>query len=125
MCRGALTATLASVLVVLLGSNAASAATPQQIYRDLADNGRLDQRYSRADLDRALSNPTIPGYARPDKGERRPQVRPAPGPTGGADDGSAIPFSGLDLALFGVFGAPLLILAASMRRFARTRPRET
>ena len=41
-----------------------SAATPQQIYRDYADNGRLDQKYSQADLQRALRDVALQGYPR-------------------------------------------------------------
>ena len=41
---------MACAVLVLAGS--ALAATPQQIYRDYADNGRLDHKYSQADLQR-------------------------------------------------------------------------
>ena len=121
MCRGALTATLASIGALLLTANA-GAATPQQIYRDLADNGRLDRAYSRADLDRALNNPTLPAYARPEHKARTPQARPAPAavvPTDSVDDSRTLPFTGLDAALFGAVGGPLLLLVAGMRRFVR------
>src|SRR6266508_2153145 len=55
MSRGALGLTLATCALLL--ASGASAATPQQIYRDLADNGWLDRKYAQADLDRALRNP--------------------------------------------------------------------
>ena len=125
MCRGAVTATLASVLGALLLTGSAGAATPQQIYRDLADNGRLDRKYSRADIERAFgSNPSIPAYARPDQVPRTPQARPAPAvvATDSVDDGRSLPFTGLDAALFGAVGGPLLLLGAGMRRFARRTP---
>ena len=119
----ALTATVASGLGALLLAASAGAATPQQIYRDLADNGRLDQTYSRADVDRAFgSNPSIPAYAKPERAPNRPQA-PAVQPavhTASADDGRSLPFSGLDAALFVAVGGPLLLLGAGMRRFART-----
>jgi hypothetical protein len=122
MCRGALTATLASIGALLLTANA-GAATPQQIYRDLADNGRLDRAYSRADIERAFgSNPTIPAYARPEHKARTPQARPAPVavvPTDSANDSRTLPFTGLDAAFFGAVGGPLLLLGAGMRRFVR------
>ena len=124
MCRGTLTA-LATGLVVLSTAGSAGAATPQQIYRDLADNGRLDRAYSRQDLDRALRNPKIPGYTRPSLPERVPQSRPAPGTTPApARAGRTLPFTGLDFALFGAVGGPLLLLGAGMRRLARPRPTE-
>lgn len=105
----------------LLVASSAWAATPQQIYRDLADNGKLDRKYSRADVNRALRNPSIPGYARPERVGRRPQsfTPPAAEPAGGG--GGALPFTGLDLALFIAVGGPLLLIAGSMRHLARTK----
>src|SRR5439155_10559791 len=46
----------------LVFASAAIAATPTQIYRDYADNGRLDGHYSRSDLDRALKDAVLQGY---------------------------------------------------------------
>ena len=124
MRRGALTATVAAGLGALLLTANAGAATPQQIYRDLADNGRLDRTYSRRDLDKALNNPSLPAYARPERAPRTPQTRPAPAvvPKASADDGRSLPFTGLDAALFAAVGGPLLLLGAGMRRYARGTP---
>jgi hypothetical protein len=122
MCRGALTAA-AAALIALHAADIAGAATPQQIYRDLADNGRLDRTYSRADIERAFgNNPSIPSYARPVGEPRRtPQiVRPAPAEAPASDTGASLPFTGLDAALFGAVGAPLLLLGAGMRRLSRS-----
>jgi hypothetical protein len=115
---------LAVALFAATAGNAA-AAKPQQIYRDLADNGRLDRKYSRADINRALRNPTIPGYARPESLGRTPQSHylPTARPST-AGEARALPFSGLDLALFGAIGGPLLLLGGSMRRVVRTRTTE-
>lgn len=121
----ALTATVASGLGALLLAASAGAATPQQIYRDLADNGRLDRTYSRADIERAFgSNPSIPAYAKPERAPSSPQAPPvAPVvPTASAGDGRSLPFTGLDAALFGAVGGPLLLLGAGMRRYARGTP---
>jgi hypothetical protein len=121
----ALSATLASGLGALLLAASAGAATPQQIYRDLADNGRLDQTYSRADIERAFgSNPSIPAYAKP---ERTPSgVEPTPVqpsvPRASADDDHSLPFTGLDAWFFVAVGGPLLLLGAGMRRYARSTP---
>jgi hypothetical protein len=122
MSRGALGPLL--VTCALLLASGASATTPQQIYRDLADNGRLDRKYSRADVNRALRNPSIPGYARPERVARNPQAftPPAAEPSGG--DGRSLPFSGLDLALFIAIGGPLLVVAGSMRHVTRTKVTE-
>lgn len=123
MRRRALTATIASGLGALLLAASAGAATPQQIYRDLADNGRLDQKYSRADLDRALSNASLPAYTRPEQVPRTPQTRPVPTVVpASAEDRRSLPFTGLDAAFFGAVGGPLLLLGAGMRRFARGTP---
>ena len=121
MCRRALTAAVAAGVLALLAAGNAGAATPQEIYRDLADNGRLDRTYSRADIERAFgSNPTIPGYIRPARQLRTPQVRRAPEATPSADsDGSSLPFTGLDAALFGAVGGPLLLLGAGVRRLTQ------
>jgi hypothetical protein len=93
-------------------------ATPQQIYRDLADNGRLDQKYCAEAINRALHSPSLQGYERPAP-VRRPQSTFAPT---ASDNGGSLPFSGLDLALFGGVGAPLLLLGASLGRLARVKP---
>jgi hypothetical protein len=124
MCRRALTAAVASAAFALLAAGNAGAATPQQIYRDLADNGRLDRTYSRGDMERAFgSNPTIPGYIRPRKPPlRTPQGRRAPEARPSADsEGSSLPFTGLDVALFGAVGGPLLLLGAGVRRLNRVQ----
>lgn len=123
MCRGALTAA-AAASIALFAAASAGAATPQQIYRDLADNNRLDRSYSRADIERAFgSNPSIPGYVRRPvlEAQRMPQARrSAPSPTASSEpSGGPLPFTGLDAALLGIVGAPLLLLGAGMRRLAR------
>jgi len=123
MCRGAWTAAAAALIALCAAVNA-GAATPQQIYRDLADNNRLDRTYSRADIERAFgNNPSIPGYVRRPIREapRTTQVqRSAPSPAASAEAGGrSLPFTGLDAALFGIVGGPLLLLGAGMRRLAR------
>ena len=92
MCRGPI-ATVASGLGAVLLAASAGAATPQQIYRDLADNGQLDRPYSRADVDKALNNPSLPAYARPERASRTPQSRPTPAvaPKASVDDGLRCP----------------------------------
>jgi hypothetical protein len=125
MCTGLWTATTASVLCALVLAGSAAAATPQQIYSDLADNGRLDRTYSRADIERAFgSNPSIPAYARPERAAPRPQAPTAPVavPKTSVDNGRSLPFTSLDAALFGAVGGPLLLLGAGMRRLVRETP---
>lgn len=122
MCRRALTAAAAASIALLAAGNA-GAATPQQIYRDLADNNRLDGTYSRDDIERAFgSNPALPGYVRRPVAEAQrvlQQRRSAPAqPAAAEPTGLSLPFTGLDAALFALVGGPLLLLGAAMR-FAR------
>ena len=42
--------------------------------------------------------------------------------TASADDGNALPFTGLDAWLFAAVGGPLLLLGAGLRRYARSTP---
>jgi opacity protein-like surface antigen len=96
--------------------SAAVAATPTQIYRDFADNGRLDGNYSRADLNRALKDAVLQGYG-------NQNVQPALQQklaVSGAEAGG-LPFTGLDLTLMAVGGALLLLTGAGLRRLARDR----
>src|SRR5262245_38580603 len=123
--KGSLAALVAGLALVLPGG--ATAATPQQVsqrvFADLADNGRLDGEYTRAQIDRALHTPSLRGYEQPESPTiRRPaSVRPA-APSAEGGRGLSLPFSGIDLALLAVVGAPILLLGASLGRFARMRP---
>jgi hypothetical protein len=94
----------------------AAAAPPQKIYKDLADNGRLDGRYSRADIARAFN---LQRVIRTDAQRRQPASRPAvvaPRPEAARRSGRTIPFTGLDLALLTVGGGPLLLIGLGLRR---------
>ncbi|MDQ3777425.1 MAG: hypothetical protein M3310_00935, partial [Actinomycetota bacterium] len=112
--------------LALACTSSAVAASPQQIYRDLADNGRLDRAYPRADLERALNPRQV---LRTD--ERRPAS--SAGRTTPADAASLraranaserrLPFSGLDLALLVAGGGPLLLIGARLRRRVASPPR--
>jgi hypothetical protein len=124
MSRGVVGVLAAVCLLVFAGS--ASAATPQRIYRDLADNGRLDHHYSKQDINRALHMPSLQRY---ELGSNRPGQAPRrlTGSSASAPDTTrpgAIPFTGVDLALFGGVGGPLLILGAGLGRLVRVRERE-
>jgi hypothetical protein len=120
----------ATVLVaaVLLAVPSAFAATPSQIYRDFDDDGRLDGRYTRAELQTALQNPAVQGYGRRTVERRlRPEIqrkmREAPESLAAVRRSGGLPFTGLDLALLTAGGGFLLALGASMRRLARAKQR--
>jgi hypothetical protein len=124
MVRGAGLALAALALALVLAGPAASATrqqTSQKIFADLADNGRLDGHYTRAQIDRALRSPSLKGYEHPAIAPpaSNPPSRAVPSvvtPRG------SIPFSGLDLALLGAVGCPLLLLGASLGRLAHVKP---
>jgi hypothetical protein len=105
---------VASCVLVLAGP--ASAASPQTIYGDLADNGRLDGRYSDADIARAFNlQRVIRTDARQPAPTRRPAAAtPGAGPATGSD--RRIPFTGLDLALLTLGGGPMLLIGLGLRR---------
>lgn len=77
----------------VIAATGAFAATPQEIYRDYADNGRLDGQYSPADLERVLKNAAIQAYGQPATGGLPPAVEeggnPPPPPPGGTTGGTA------------------------------------
>lgn len=124
MLRGASVALASLALALVLTGPAGSATgqqTSQRIFADLADNGRLDGHYTPAQINRALHSPSLQNY------ERRQSTPPAPEPpsqavpTASTVHGS-VPFSGLDLALFGAVGVPLLLLGAMLGQLARMKP---
>jgi hypothetical protein len=103
--------------VVLMLVPAAFAATPQQIYRDYAQHGRLTQNYSRGDLLRAQRDAALQGYPR--VGVQGAIARAlgarAVRPRGG------LPFTGLDLALMTAGGVLLLGAGVGLRRLGRAK----
>jgi hypothetical protein len=110
------------VVFALVGAGSAFAATPQQIYRDLADNNRLDGKYTRADLARAFDLHQVMGT---DK--LSPNVPRKPIGVPAAADGvqapratkrseRRVPFSALDAALLVAGGGPLLLIGVGLRR---------
>ncbi len=79
----------------LVAAPGAFSATPQEIYRDYADNGRLDKAYSPADLERVLKNAAVQQYG---PGTVGGGLKPAveeeideatPGTTGGSSGGTS------------------------------------
>jgi hypothetical protein len=103
-----------------LGVSAGVSATPWQIYRDLADNGRLNHKYSAADLARAFKNPTFQGYHKPTQPAptlvRHPAGR---NPLRTTKTGGTLPFTGLDLTLITVGAVLLIALGGGLRMLVR------
>jgi hypothetical protein len=130
----------------VIAASGAFAATPQEIYRDYADNGRLDGQYSVTDLERVLKNAAVQQYGQPSGGGLPPAVEEeidngssggASGGSGGSSGGSAggqatsgvpsvtssggLPFTGLDLGLIVAGALGLILLGTALRRVARQR----
>jgi hypothetical protein len=122
--RGASAALVVFAVALVLAGPAASATrqqVTQKILSDLADNGRLDRRYTPTQIYRALDS--LETYER----ERRERKTHPPAPTPPVQpsvsaDSRSLPFSGLDLALFGAVGVPLLLLGASLGHLVRVKP---
>lgn len=112
--RPVLTALLVTA-IALVWSASALAASPQRIYEDLADNGRLDGKYSRAELSRALN---LQQVVKTDRAlPAPPAVRRRPAPASKPKRSNRrVPFTGIDAALLIVGGAPLLLIGAGLRR---------
>jgi hypothetical protein len=127
--RGAVFAVLAVVAAAV--TPAALAATPEQIYRDYADDSRLDGSYTATDLQAALQSPVVQGYGdqavvtgfRPAiQGEIAAQQQPAQAPPLEAvSEAERLPFTGLDLALLSAGGLFLLAFGVSVRRLAKAK----
>lgn len=111
---------LACVLAALIVAPGALGATPQQIYQDYARNGQLDQRYSTADLQRALDSVALQGYPRVGFRGAVEQRLAAQA----VKPGGGLPFTGLDLALFAVGGAVLLVSGATLVWLERVRAKK-
>jgi hypothetical protein len=111
-------AVAAASVLALLCAGSAYAATPQKIYRDLADNGKLDGRYTRAEVARALNLPKLVGTdARlPRKPLAETRELAAASPPKEPTDDRRIPFSAVDAALLVAGGGPLLLIGAGLRR---------
>ena len=81
---------LTLVAAALIAASGAFAATPQEIYSDYADNGKLDKAYTPADLDRALKNAAVQAYGKPGSGGLGPAVEEGKdNPSGGGAGGSS------------------------------------
>lgn len=123
-----LTAVGATAALALIGVGSASAATPQRIYRDLADNGRIDGRYSRAEIQRAFRvSPPAPTRAQRPSLARKPIGVPresTPAQSSRRTEERPLPFTALDAALLAVGAGPLLLIGARVRRRIAARPAE-
>lgn len=107
----------ACAAVALLVAPGALAASPQQIYRDYAQHGRLTHNYSRSDLERAQRDAALQGYPRVGV---QGAVQQALGARAVKTQGG-LPFTGLDLALMSAGAALLLVAGTGMRALGRAK----
>jgi hypothetical protein len=125
---------LAVGVCALVAATAATAATPREIYKDWAANGRIDGHYSTRDLLGAQKDATLQGYG---KGAFQPAVQQkvsnnsASTPTASAGvlgvsrsattpRSSTLPFTGTNLLLFAAAGILLVTIGAAVRRTNRS-----
>jgi hypothetical protein len=109
----------AGAILTLAGPAAAAPDTSQRIFSDLADNGRLDGHYTRAQINRALHSPSLRGYDRTQPVRKLTSAHRSSLP--GSSSDAPLPFSALDFALFAAVGGPLLLFGGSLGRLARVR----
>ena len=122
--------------VAALAAPGAFGATPQQIYKDFADNGRLDGRYTASELREFGRNASLQGYGALNPvagvaGQTSPVVRTATRRAGkpaqrnplrtARTTRATLPFTGVDLALMTAGGIFLLAVGGTLRRVARTK----
>lgn len=142
---GRITAALVAASVgALIAVSAGLAASPQKIYADYANNGRIDGTYSKADLQRALTSAVVQQYGHGQTQGLKPAVKTkiskntTTGTTGTKTskptkaqgvlaappvktESGGLPFTGLDLGLITLGAISLLLFGAALRRFARHR----
>src|SRR4051794_2528612 len=119
-------ALLASIVVALVATTGAMAATSNEIYKDYADNGKIDGNYTKSELQRALQDVSIQGYTKPGPKKRiKPAIQKSLDAKGtlaqtGKKTGG-LPFTGFDLGLMALGGAALLAVGASFRRLGKVK----
>jgi len=142
MRRGRILLAIATVGAVALATAAAAfAASPRQIYADMAQHGKLTKHYSTADLQRASKDAVLQGYGGVGTGGGGVQ-QPAGGTQGQGTQAVAgvagtqqtlgvgatnrtgsLPFTGIQLGVFVAVGLMLLAGGLMLRRAGRSRTR--
>jgi hypothetical protein len=125
--RGLICIAATAAVAAAFAAPGAFAASSQQIYKDYADNGKIDGHYSRADLQRALRDVQVQGYGKPSVNGGLPfAIQRALGasPSGLGTTGhpsGGLPFTGFDLALMLLGGLGLLTLGGGLRKLGRSK----
>jgi hypothetical protein len=135
---GRVAALAAGCVVALIAVSGALGASPQTIYNDYADNGKLDRTYSKRDLQGALKSAVVQQYGhgqtqglkpaiktkitkKPTTMVTKTQPKPAQGVLAATPvkKSGGLPFTGLDLGLIALGAVSLLLFGATLRRLAR------
>ena len=113
----------------LIGAPTAG-ADPSQVYRDYADNGRLDRGYSPAQVRETLQAPVVLGYGNPvanvglkNSGTGVAGVQKSVGkrPLAATRQRGQLPFTSAELTIFAIGGILLLGSGLLLRVTARER----
>ncbi|MHB8651046.1 MAG: hypothetical protein ACYDBR_12860 [Gaiellaceae bacterium] len=117
--------------IMLLTATAAIAASPRQIYGDLAAHGKLTKHYTAAELAAAAHDASIEGYGGVQVQTIQPIVqqtagathtvqRPTSGVKGATHSVGTLPFTGVQLSVFVALGLALLGGGLLLRRAGRS-----
>lgn len=104
---------LGVLAITLLMTTVALAASPQDIFNDYADNGKLDQSYTDAELRAYLNDATLHMYENPTTINRLDNV------VNSLLTRETFPFTGFQLMIAGIVAVVLVGGGVALRRFAR------
>jgi hypothetical protein len=104
---------LAVMAITLLMTTVALAATPQDIYNDYADNGKLDHHYTDAELRAYLNDATLHQYGNPTIIHRLDDV------VNDLLTRDTFPFTGFQLLIAGIVAVALVGGGIGLRRLSR------
>lgn len=104
---------LGVLAVTLLMTTAALAATPQDIYNDYADNGKLDNHYTDAELRAYLNDATLHQYG------NSTVIDPLDNLVNNMLTREEFPFTGFQLMIAGIVAAALVGGGIALRRLSR------
>jgi hypothetical protein len=104
---------LGVLAITLLMTTAALAATPQDIYNDYADNGKLDNHYTDAELRAYLNDATLHQYGDRDKIDQLDDL------VNNLLTRDEFPFTGFQLMIAGIVAVALVGGGIALRRLSR------